>query len=530
MQRTIVCIGIGLLVSSLCGCLFQEESGLPSSAPANEVSSVADSEATLSDGGITAPTAPSLSISATAGALNFKWVDWRISANGTTATNLYEYNSHTEKESKLKTDIEPGDLRFTVPVAPHRFAWDAISYRVEICSKDNCISSLRTPVRTLLVHSITGVTPSDNDIRPSFGDDLAINANGNVAVASSPITASAAVLLHNDQQWIHASTLTSEYFSGATDADMRVSVSASGDTVAIASAASTASPIIVIFDRLGENWIETALITPFEPAAITHHWDPSSLSLQLSDNGDRLLFAAHPGLQSVNKINDRRNQVLVFDRTAFNWMRSTTLTVPLQHTRLHSTSASGSINNVVALSALEDSLYLHEYSLSNGQWRESPSQILDAITPSIDTRIVSSHDLTYLTLAAWELDSDTRRSAVGWKFEKRASGWIAIDSIRLPPTVDQSARLRLASDAQLQSLAIGWQAQADANLSFYAVYEQHWQHLFSVPEGLNLDRAVPLVQSIAVSADNSTALIGTTNTGTNSDTNSRKGGVVSSFR
>jgi len=499
MLRTIVCIGISLSISGLGGCSIQEESGLQPSAPTNEVSSVADSEVALSDGGIAAPAAPTLSISATAGALNFTWVDWRINAKDITATTLYEYNSHTEKETELKTDIEPGDLQFIYPIAPHRLAWNAISYRVEICSNDNCISSLRTPVRKLLAHSITGVTPSNSDIRPSFGDDLAINANGNVAVASSPITASAAVLLHNDQQWIQASTLTSEHFSAATDADMRVAVSASGDTVAIASAASTASPTIVIFDRLGENWIETALITAFETMAIAHHWDPSSLSLQLSDNGDRLVFAAHPRLQSVNKINDKRNQVLVFDRTAFNWMRSATLTVPLQHTR-----------------------YLHEYSLSGGQWHESAPQILDAITPSIDTRVVSSHDLTHISLAAWERDSDTRRSAVGWKFEKRTAGWIAIDSIRMPPTVDQSARLRLASDAQLQSLAIGWQAQADANLSFYAVNEQHWQHQFSVPEGLDLQRALPFVQSIAVSANNSTALIGTTNTGT--------GGVVSSFR
>jgi len=525
MHRIIGCISISLLVSSLCGCLVQEESGLEESAPSNEVSSVAE-EIALSDGGITAPAAPTLSISATAGALNFKWVDSRAITEVVTGTTLYEYNSRTEQEAELNADIAPGDLRFTLPIAPHRLAWYSLSYRVEICTIDDCVSSLRVPVRTLLDHAITGFTPPNDDIRPSFGDDLAINATGNIAVASSPITASAAVLLHNGQQWIQASTLDSEHFSNAPDADMLTTVSTSGDTVAIASIASTSNPIIVIFDRLGENWIETARIIPFEPAAIDQHWDTASLSLKLADNGDRIVFAAQSSFQSVNKTDGTGNQVLVFDRDAFNWTQTAKLAVPLRHTRLRSLSASASINKVVALSTLDNLLYLHEFSLTDGQWLETPSQILDSINPSIDTQIIGSHDIAYISLAAWEHENDNRRSAVAWKLEKRPMGWLSIDSVRLPPTADPSARLRLASDAQLQSLAIGWQAQSDANLAFYAVDEQRWQHQFSVPEGLNLNRTLPFAQSVTVSADNSTVLIGTTNTGGNSG----NAGLVSSFR
>lgn len=533
MHRIIGCISISLLVSSLCGCLIREESGLNESVPSNEASSVTD-EVALSDGGITAPVAPTLSISATAGALNFKWVDSRTNTKSITDTTLYEYNSRTEQEAQLNTGIAPGDLRFTLPITPHRLAWYSLSYRVEICTTDDCVSSLRVPVRTLLDHAITGFTPSNTDIRPSFGDDLAINATGNIAVASSPITASAAVLLHNGQQWIQASTLGSEHFSSASDADMLTSVSASGDTVVIASIASTSNPVIVVFDRLGENWIETATIVPFEPAAIDQRWDTTSLNLKLSDNGDRIVFAAQPNFQSVNRIDNRGNQVLVFDRSAFNWTQTANLAVPLQHTRLRSISTSASINKIVALSALDDLLYLHEFALSVDQWRESSSQMLDTINPSIDTQVIGSHDLTYLSLAAWELDNDNRRSAVAWKLEKRPMGWLSVDSIRLPPTADQSARLRLAGDAKLQSLAVGWQAESDANLAFYSVDEQRWQHQFSVPQGLNLNRTLPFVQSIAVSADNSTALIGTTNTGTKNGTGNGNsygnGGLVSSFR
>jgi len=148
--------------------------------------------------------------------------------------------------------------------------------------------------------------------------------------------------------------------------------------------------------------------------------------------------------------------------------------------------------------------------------------MLNAINPSIDIKIVSSHDARQISLAAWELNGDSRRSAVAWKFEKRATGWIVIDSVSMPPTADQTAELRLASDAQMQSLALGWQALANANLAFYAVEDQHWRHQFSLPEGLNLNRSVALAQSIVLSADNSTVLIGTSKTGS--------GGVVNSLR
>jgi len=522
MYRPTRYIGIGLLVSWLSGCSIQEETELTSAVPSNEVSSASSASTVIDDDGIAAPTAPTLSISATAGALNFKWFDKRTNAKAITSIKLFEYNSRTGQEIEPGTDIDVGDQRVTLPITPHRFAWNAVSYRVEICTNDNCVSSLRVPVRTLLGNSVTAATPSNNDLSPSFGDDLAINAHGNMAVVSSPIIASAAILLYNDQFWVQASTLESQHFSKATDAGMRVAVSASGDTIAIASVSSTASPVIVIFDRLGENWIETAVITPFKPLANAQHWDKASMGLQLSDNGDRLVFATQPMSPSVNNMDDTHNQILVYDRSTINWTPSATLTVPLQHTRLRSTSASGDINKVVALSVLNNSLYIHEFSLSNDQWRETSSQILDAIDPSIDTQIVSAQDAAQIGLAAWEPDSEARRSAVAWKFEKRTTGWIAVDSIRTPPTADQSARLRIASDARLQSLVVGWQAQTDANLAFYAEYDQHWQHQFSVPEDLNLNRTVPLAQSVVVSADNSTTLIGTTKTGS--------GGVVNSFR
>jgi len=521
MRRIPFFIGIGLIVGSLSGCSMQADSELKSLENTNEVSSLNDADAALNDGAIVAPTAPTLSISATTGALNFKWFDLRTNVKSNTRTTLFVYNKRTMQENELESDIQPDDLRYTLPITPHRLEWDAISYRVEICTIDNCVSSSRVPVKTLLSHALSAITPSDTDLSLSFADDLAINANGNVAIVSSPLSSSAGIFQHLDHRWVQISTLTSEQFSNATDSRLRVAISASGDTVAIASASTANSPVIVVFDRLAENWIQTAVITPFERAAVTEQWDTASLSLHLSDNGERIAFAAQPAQQSVNLFDARRNQVLIFDRGAVNWTRTASLVVPRQHTRLDSISVSGGINKMLVLSVLRESLFLHEYSVDTGRWQETTSQILGAINPSADTQIVASHNAAQVSIAAWELEDNGRRSAVAWGFAKQASLWITYDSIRMPPTDNQSAKLRLAGDAQLQSLAVGWQAPTDANLALYAIKDQRWQHHITVPEDLNLSRRLPIAQSVAISADNSTVLVGTPNTGS--------GGVVTSF-
>jgi len=165
---------------------------------------------------------------------------------------------------------------------------------------------------------------------------------------------------------------------------------------------------------------------------------------------------------------------------------------------------------------------VHEYALAGNTWQASSLQVIDAITPSADMNIISSANAAFIALAAWDVDSDGSQSAVAWKLERRSGGWIGVDSVRLPPVDDRFARLRLASDANLHTVAIGWQSRADANVAFYETNNTLWQHQFSVPEGLNLERSVPMVRSIAISRDNSTALIGTTNAG--------NGGVVTAFR
>ncbi len=508
----------------LSACLVQTDPLNETSAPLND----ADQQVTngnadlpLSDGLLT-PSAPTLDIQALPGALYFEWQDTHNDASETiTSISLYELDSRTELETELDADIEADQTSFTYTVASHQLAWNSISYRVEICTPDNCLSSMDMFIKNLLSDAVSPLIPTTDSLRDSFGEHLAVNATGNVAAIASPDNANVLVYFRIANQWVHASSLSSTHFSQQTSSVMRVALSDTGDTIVVASMGSSSGPGVVVFDRLGENWIETGSLIPNAAFTQTQTWFTDSLELDISDNGDRLAIAVHNDSTRSGVTSEFNHNVMIFNRGNSDWVRAAALPVPTQHTRLPGFASSSTMDNVIILSAFNGGLYLHEYTRSAFGWQAAQTQLLDAMSPGLDNRVISSADASKLAIATWESDSNAGRSPVSWKLRKTAGGWIATDSVKLPPTSLSPALLRLAGDAQLSSIAVGWQASGDANLAFYTQNENRWQHLFSVPDGFNLNQALPFAQSIAISADNSTALIGTSATG--------NGGVVTAF-
>jgi len=520
----------------LSGCLSQSEltgaNNEPLDEPLSDGSSVNantdtttnnQSAITLEDDTLVAPDAPSLSIQAGPGALEFLWEDKHNDTSASITTiSLYQYDYRTELEVAVDATIAPTDTSYVHKITAHQLAWDSSSYRVEICTQDDCLSSVRVPVKDLLSNAVDPITATDSQSAHSFGDHVALNATGNIAVATSPANARALVYFHIAERWFQASTLTSDQFTNQSNATMRVAVSASGDTIAIASIASNARPQVVVFDRLGENWIETSSVNLITANNVTQSWYPDTLALALSEDGNRLAIGAISPNQSPNNSANTNNRVMIFDRGAINWVSTTNLNIPAQHTRMPAFSTSAALDRVFVLSAMTESLYLHEYAIGNNGWNVAAPQFIDTINPTVDNIVVSSANGMQVVVAGWESESNSRFSAVAWRFQKSADSWVVSDSVKLPPVALTAATLRLAADASLSSIAIGWQAAGSANLAFYNQNQTRWHHLFSVPEAFNLNRDLPLVQSVAISADNSTALIGTSDTG--------NGGVVSAFR
>lgn len=518
----------------LTGCVMDPESASATEAPLSDDTAVSANSGTstatnnqtefpLGDDALVAPLEPLLEIQPAPGALNFTWHDRDNDASTPiTEINLYEFDFRTEVEVAVDTIIDPSSSSLTVAVTPHQLAWESVSYRVEICTQDNCLSSARKPIKSLLSHVVAPITSANSALANSFGDQVALSSTGNVAVVTSPEQASALIFFHVADQWIQASILASDSFIVQADSTMRVAVSASGDTVIVATISSNTIPKVVVFDRLGENWVETNSIVPIATNDSTLRWNVDTLAVALSDNGNRLAIAAQSANQAINALPTNNNRVAIFDRGVANWVNTANLTIPLQNFRLPKFSSSATLDHVFTLSELDANLYLHEHTLSSGTWATSAPQFISEIIPSIDNVIVSSGDGRELAIAGWEIESDARVAAVAWRFQNIANLFIASDSVRLPPVALTVASLRLAADAELASIAIGWQAPSSANLAFYGQNQQRWQHLFSVPDAFSLTRNLPLADSVAISADNSTALIGTRDMG--------NGGLVSAFR
>jgi len=513
---------ISLLVAAimLSGCSYQVVENDNDGVLADDTNNVS---ADLSNDILIAPTAPTLTIAAAPGALQLSWIDRdNASSDVITEISLYEYSLVSQQETLVTTLTDVTAESYIHTIKPHQLAWDSTSYRVEICTATNCLSSERNAVSDLLVNTLGSFTVNDNQLGDSFADDIAINSDGTIAIASSPLNASAVVFFYVNDRWIQASTLTSQSFRNADISNMKVSASATGETLAVISVSQRNAPIVVIFDLLGENWIETATINAFNTNSASQSWDTSSIKLMLSDTGERLVFGAQEANPSVNNVNNLYNQLWVYDRSRLSWTQSALLSVPVQHVRLPAFAGNSDLSQVYTLSGLNGGLYLSEFNATANNWQLASQQFLAVITPTLDALIYSSGNGNELVLAAWDTQNDGQREAVAWRLLNSGDEWIGTDSVKLPPTNNSRAQLRLAADSSLNSLAIGWQASSSANLAFFENQDTGWQHLFSVPERLNLTRSIGLAQSVAISADNSTVLVGTSNTG--------NGGVVTVFK
>lgn len=490
------------LLIALSGCFIEINDEETADADALDDALVQDANEGLFSDGLIPPTAPELTISSAPGSLQFSWLNKDDTGEPVTSTRLYQFDLRTGIETELNTSLETSSTNYELSVSPHQLAWDTLRYRVEICTSTNCLSSLRMPIDSLLSDALDVVQPSNADIFTSYGAHLAMNATGTVALVANPQGNNATVLFKPANEWILASTLAPSQIDQSNNTQLRVAVSDTGDTMAVAFVSVDSNPYIAIFDRLGEAWIETDSIEVFsgnQLSDLTRTWNTQSLHMKLSGDGDRLAI----GVQQLNqssRVSDREddNKIAIFERGVLNWSASASLSVPSQHFRLYSFSGSTALDTLIALSTADGALYLNEYRLSGTSWQTTATQLLNNVSPVIDALIVSTADASGAAIASWETDSNGTRAPVAWKLERRAAAWIAIDSVRQSAAANTSAQLRLATDAELNSMALGWQATSSANLTFYSVVDDQWQSLFEFPRAL----------SVAFSADNATALVG----------------------
>ncbi len=508
------------MLFALSGCEYQKvEDNRNEAAPLSD-----DIEALTLDGdALLAPDAPSLTMRVLNGAFEFNWhASENVDLGEITSQALYHFDDRDNTEQRIDAPLLNSDTTFTLDVKPHQIHWDSSSYRVETCYASTCLSSRRIAVAGMLSSTVSVLAPADQNERSSFGHDVAVNTNGNVIVTAIPNRAMALVHFYVADSaspavaslWVEANNLYPSAVQGSQLLNMKVAISGSGDTIAIAGITNSSSPQISVFDRLGESWVETAAFSINSRTANNNNWLADSLSMQLSHDGDSLLVGVKPVSLATNSIDKAlaRNTLHFYERETFGWNAKQALTVPVQFERLTAFAASDNLRQVVTLANDNGLLRIESYHYTNAGWQTRFAQSTDQVQPTDDMLIATNSNTTELVLAAWEINNNGQRTPVAWRYAFQASNnllsLLSTDSVRLPSVNDSYAKLRLAVDATLDTLAVGWQGLNTSNLALFNTHVNRWHYNVSLPAALNVSNAVPMIQSVALSRNNNTLLIG----------------------
>ena len=517
-HRTVAQIGQWLLLSMTCAlsaCQYQVvEDNREASTPLSDDNDAAE----LNGDALLAPEAPTFYMRTLRGALEFNWqASQSVELGEITSQALYHFDDRTNTEERIDATLSNSDTTYTLDISPHQIHWDSSSYRIEICYASTCLSSRRISIAGHVGNTLSSITPDSQPARSSFGHDVAVNANGNVTVTAIPNSAMALVHFYVGNHWVEGSYLRPSAMQGNTPQNMKVAISASGDTVVLAGISNNAQPNMHVFDRLGESWVETASIN-LAATAPGLNWLADSLALQLSADGDAFLVGIKPAGSNNNQMSNStdnaiaRNTLHYFTREGFGWQAQQALTLPLQFDRLTTFAGSDDLNTVATLANNNGLLRIELYQYTGIGWQSHLVQTTDQIVPSDDMLLATNTDATELVLAAWEVSNTGTRTPVSWRFTYQTASSLSplqqTDSVRLPPVSDSYAKLRLATDAQLDTLAIGWQGLNASNLAIFNLHENRWHYNVSVPAALNVSTTLAMIQSVALSRSSNTLLIG----------------------
>ena len=471
-----------------------------------------NSAAILNNDGLEAPEAPTLSIAGFHRHLEFSWNNQSTDQSA----SLIAYNRRSGIETLIADQLSNANGPYLLPISSHTLAWHDMQYRVQICSNNNqCTSSESVPVIGLLASTIDTVQAESNSASDNYAHSLAINASGNVLASLVPGANQIYMHFELPHGWIQASQIPLfsnelSHLQATSFNSVSMSLSSSGDTLAVAGVNNSDGAVLIVFDRLGENWIQTAQFNPFQlsqQALLSAHFSSNAINIQLSDNGEQLLVSLQA---SANQNEDNANaisELLSLSRTGASWRTEHTLPLAASGaSRLPAFSASADLQTLFTLSENNGDVILNRYKQSANQWQSVASLSLSMLQASSDIALQSSADGEAVLIGGWERGT-ADKTPVLWHYQAYDNAFELLTSIREPATIDTMAQYRLAADANLQHLAIGWQSTDDADLSVYYQEQQAWVHALSLPDSLNISAKSALAQQVEFSADGTTLLV-----------------------
>jgi len=448
------------------------------------------------------PPQPALSIDAIAHRLVFSWQP----DHSEQLANLYQHDSLTGEEILIRGDMTSNTTKISVPSNTPGRAWHDEKFRLELCDKTDCVSSVRMTVDTL-------VAKTSQTLRPSVfiqGERFAssVTANHDASMIASTLPAEGAVQIHfyNQQQWVENSpvslalTTTQELFD--------VSSSYTGDTLAALVLDNNDDQIaahVQILERLGETWISTSKLTI--PGGTTID---NASQISLSANADELYLHTP-------------EQLLIYRRHDIDW-RLQPLLSATPNGLLAATAVSKNPNRVHAVVRQTGAIWFVIYQLQSEsnepEWIETHRVSLQGIDSDDDVALHNHTDGTSIIVAGWDTATQLERSAVLWRYQLFNSSrdtqdplLTVTDSLRTAPTQDETAQLRFSASANLDHVVLGWHSPAgdDALVKTFTfnAQQQRFRVALELPHALSTLAKQSFAKDVLLSGDGSTLLVAT---------------------
>jgi hypothetical protein len=537
----IVLAGMATLLLTSCSEPVQPHSATSadstqlSTSTRAELLAEGDSTATnLFNDSLIAPDKPTLVISATAGLLHLSW----DSSIEPVTTRVYQFDTLTREEQLLGEYTGVNESVISIPSQTHLRAWQREQFRVEVCSANDCISSERIPLSNLTEQTLTYLYPGNYIEQERYAEHFALNLDASLLIASLPVAGAIDIFTPGNAGLINTQRVRLGTLEVSVQRQLQLSASASGDTLMVAIDDESGATLLDlrVLERLGEIWIETGK-WEFDKHNLTGKPQDNSNQkiartglLQLDDDGDSVLFTL-------------ANQLYTGQRTETGWIRpypiitntdsdeqGSTIYNMQQSVSLISATGSGNLDTVFMVTSLDQQLSLialQKNSLSSpASWNKIAEFPLFDMDPNREMVIRSNDDGSLLAIAGWENTQAADSTVIMRRFslddansnlQTDAASIVAIDSLRYPPTEHAFAKLRFSANRNLDTVAIGWQAnetdtvEADAALGTYRfdTISQRWIALLELPEAIPTLAKQAFAGNIQLSADGQTLMIST---------------------
>jgi len=497
----------------------------------------------LAGDALIAPPEPELQVDASRGYLNLTWEPLANQQR----SRVFHYDTSTGNETLVEQFTDNSTYSLSIPSRTHLRAWHREQYRVELCADDDCVSSQRMGITGLAASTAQTMAPAVFSHTEKFGDDVVMNKEASVLVASLPVAGALQLYLKPEDQWVAAQLVKLDGMGTDESRQLKLALSATGDTVAIAVSTddkalgiTTVKTELRIVERLGEGWIETARWRQQLPAE-----SGEAHSLTMAADGDELLISAGEELYAYQRSNSGWSESHRFDSRGYTIPSTIDSGAATRQSRIIAYDIDDSLDRVFTLDADEANLWISVWQRSTDsadsiKWQRLHSRNLIELDPASPVIVKSSGDGRVIAIASWEPGTGLLDTPVLWRYavpEGRSviqESVTVMDSLRLAPVSQAQARLRFDADDSLDTIVIGWQGSVDSTSASDAAL---FSYRFNETDGqwisqLELPEAMPTLAKQAFAglvslAGNGENLIMVSGAGQSLSSSNRVGEIIS---